>query len=192
MNKKIFNLIPEVSFSLADIEIQGKFLLNKVIYLILRIINYMKKYQMTKAGLLKVEQELESLINRRSEISEKIKYAKEQGDLKENAEYHEAKNDMSFNESRILELQDIVRNSQIITHKDNREFVSIGSTIRVESKFGVKEYTLVGATEANPLEGKISDQSPLGSAFMNRKSGEEFEVETPAGMQKYKILEIIS
>lgn len=152
----------------------------------------MKKYQMTKEGLLKVEKELETLVNRRIEISEKIKYAKEQGDLKENAEYHEAKNDMSFNESKIVELQDIVRNAEIINHKINNDFVSIGSSIRVESKFGIKEYTLVGATEANPLDGKISDQSPLGAAFMNRKPGEEFEVETPAGIQKYKILEILS
>jgi len=152
----------------------------------------MKKNQMTKEGLLKVEKELETLVNRRSEISEKIKYAKEQGDLKENAEYHEAKNDMSFNESKILELQSIVRNAEIINHKINNEFVGIGSTIKVESKFGIKEYTLVGATEANPLDGKISDQSPLGAAFMNRKSGEEFKVETPAGIQKYRILEILS
>lgn len=150
----------------------------------------MKKYQMTKDGLIKAQKELDELVARRSEIVEKIKYAKEQGDLKENAEYHEAKNDMAFNESRILELEDLIRNANVVEHVKS-DFVTLGSKIKVKSKLGEREYTLVGASEANPMEGKISDESPIGSAFMSRQAGEEFEVETPAGIQTYKILEIL-
>lgn len=150
----------------------------------------MKKYHMTQAGLEKAQVELEALLVRRKEIVEKIKFAKEQGDLKENAEYHEAKNDMAFNESKILELEDLIRNAEVVSSSINSKFVLLGSTIKVNGKRGEREFLIVGASEANPAEGKISDESPLGQAFMHRSVGEEVEVETPAGMQNYTILEI--
>jgi transcription elongation factor GreA len=150
----------------------------------------MKKYHMTQSGLEKAQVELEALLIRRKDIVEKIKFAKEQGDLKENAEYHEAKNDMAFNESKILELEDLIRNAEIVSAPQNAQFVSVGSTIKVSGPRGEREFLIVGASEANPAESKISDESPLGQAFMHRSVGEEVEVETPAGIQKYTILEI--
>lgn len=150
----------------------------------------MKKYHMTQSGLEKAQVELEALLIRRKEIVEKIKFAKEQGDLKENAEYHEAKNDMAFNESKILELEDLIRNAEIVSAPQNAQFVSVGSTIKVVGPRGEREFLIVGASEANPAESKISDESPLGQAFMHHSVGEEVEVETPAGIQKYTILEI--
>lgn len=150
----------------------------------------MKKYHMTQSGLEKAQVELEALILRRKEIIEKIKAAKEQGDLKENGEYHEAKNDMAFNESKILELEDLIRNAEVVESPSNSQFVALGSQIKVSNGVGERDFLIVGPTEANPAERKISDESPLGQAFMHRSVGEEVEVETPAGVQKYTILEI--
>lgn len=145
---------------------------------------------MTQSGLEKAQVELEALLIRRKEIVEKIKFAKEQGDLKENAEYHEAKNDMAFNESKILELEDLIRNAEVVESPTNSQFVALGSHIKVMGQKGEREFLIVGASEANPAESKISDESPLGQAFMHHSVGEEVEVETPAGTQKYTILEI--
>lgn len=150
----------------------------------------MKKYNMTQSGLEKAQVELEALMLRRKEIIEKIKAAKEQGDLKENGEYHEAKNDMAFNESKILELEDLIRNAEVVESPSNSQFVALGSQIKVANGTGERDFLIVGPTEANPAERKISDESPLGQAFMHRSVGEEVEVETPAGIQKYTILEI--
>lgn len=150
----------------------------------------MKKYHMTQSGLEKAQVELEALVLRRKEIIEKIKAAKEQGDLKENGEYHEAKNDMAFNESKILELEDLIRNAEVVESPTNYQFVSLGSHIKVSNGSGEREFLIVGPSEANPAERKISDESPLGQAFMHHSVGEEVEVETPAGVQKYTILEI--
>ena len=145
---------------------------------------------MTQSGLEKAQVELEALLIRRKEIIEKIKFAKEQGDLKENAEYHEAKNDMAFNESKILELEDLIRNAEIVSAPQSSQFVVLGSQIKVVGQRGEREFLIVGASEANPAESKISDESPLGQDFMHHSAGEEVEVETPAGIQKYTILEI--
>lgn len=150
----------------------------------------MKKYHMTQSGFEKAQVELEALILRRKEIVEKIKAAKEQGDLKENGEYHEAKNDMAFNESKILELEDLIRNAEVIESPNHSQFVALGSEIKVKNGVKEREFVIVGPTEANPAEGKISDESPLGQAFMHHAVGEDVEVETPAGVQKYTILEI--
>lgn len=150
----------------------------------------MKKYHMTQSGLEKAQVELEALALRRKEIIEKIKAAKEQGDLKENGEYHEAKNDMAFNESKILELEDLIRNAEVVESPTNSQFVALGSQIKIANGVGERDFLIVGPTEANPAERKISDESPLGQAFMHRSVGEEVEVETPAGIQKYTILEI--
>ena len=151
---------------------------------------YMKKYQMTQSGLEKAQVELEALLVRRKDIVEKIKAAKEQGDLKENSEYHEAKNDMAFNESKILELEDLIRNADIISTPKQSQFVSLGAHITVKGNKGERQFLIVGASEANPVENKISDESPLGSAFMHKSIGESVEVSTPAGVQTYTILDI--
>lgn len=146
---------------------------------------------MTPEGLEELKQELESLKNRKTEIAEKIKYAKEQGDLKENSEYQEALNDMQFNERRIAELEDMIRNAEVVEHQEKSNYVKLGSRIKVRGKVGEREFRLVGSSEADPTQGKISNESPLGSAFMHRKEGEEFEVETPGGKSTYTIVEIL-
>ncbi len=151
----------------------------------------MASRQITPKGLQELKQELEDLKSRKGEIAEKIKYAKEQGDLKENSEYQEALNDMQFNERRVAELEDMIRNSEVVEHTEKSNYVTLGSRIKVKGAVGEREFRIVGASEADPTEGKISNESPLGSAFMHRKAGEEFEVETPGGKSTYTILEIL-
>jgi transcription elongation factor GreA len=151
----------------------------------------MANRQMTPEGLQELKKELEQHKDRKGEIAEKIKFAKEQGDLKENSEYQEALNDMQFNERRIAELEDLVRNAEVIEHTEKSNYVTLGSRIKVKGKVGEREFRMVGASEADPTQGKISNESPLGSAFMHRKAGEQFEVETPGGKSTYQILEIL-
>lgn len=147
----------------------------------------------TPEGLEKLEEELKrrKTILRR-EIADRIDRAKELGDLSENAEYAEAKDEQSFNEGRILELKDIINNAALITkgNKEGSDMVEVGSTIIVKSGKEEKEFTIMGASESDPTKGFISNESPLGQAFLGRKKGEEVEVNVPAGIVKYKILKI--
>lgn len=147
----------------------------------------------TKEGLKKLKEELTRRKLLRVEIAKKIQEAKALGDLAENAEYQEALSLQSFNEGRILEIQEIVKNSKVIegegNHKHNK--VEIGSQVKVESKFGVEEFTIVSPSETSPSQGFISNESILGKAFLGRKVGDEVEVIIPRGKVKYKILEII-
>ena len=145
-------------------------------------------------GLKKLKEELERRKSLRVEISEKIQEAKALGDISENAEYQEALSVQSFNEGRIFELEDILRQAQVVSNNftgHKHEVVEIGSQVKVESRFGVQQFAIVGSSEADPVKGFISDESPLGKAFLTHKKGEEVEVETPKGKAKYKILEII-
>ncbi len=144
-------------------------------------------------GLEKLKKELgERKAEIRTEITRKILAAKELGDLSENAEYAEAKEMQGFNEGRIVELEDMIKNAVIISPHQKPEAVVVGSTVRVKSaEHGEQKFTIVGAAESDPLQGFISNESPLGTAFIGRKKTEEIEVKTPGGMVKYKILEII-
>jgi len=143
-------------------------------------------------GFKKLKEELERRKSLRPEISQKIQEAKVLGDLSENAEYQEALSIQSFNEGKIMELEEILRQGEILRRKaDHRhEAVEIGAQIRAESKFGNQQFTIVGSSEADPANGFISNESPLGKAFLGHKAGEEVEVETPKGKIIYKILEI--
>ena len=143
-------------------------------------------------GLEKLKKELEERKGEiRSEITRKILAAKELGDLSENAEYIEAKEMQSFNEGRVVELEDMIKNATIIGPHQRQEIVTVGSTVHVKSAHGNQKFTIVGAAESNPLQGFISNESPLGTAFIGRKKNEEVEVKTPAGVATYKILEIM-
>jgi transcription elongation factor GreA len=143
-------------------------------------------------GLEKLKKELEERKGPiRAEITRKILEAKELGDLSENAEYMEAKESQSFNEGRIVELEEIIKSAVVIGPNQKRELVTVGSTVRVESIHGEQKFTIVGAVESDPAQGFISNESPLGTAFLGRKKGEEVEVKTPSGVIKYKILEIL-
>lgn len=142
-------------------------------------------------GLEKLKKELEERKSEiRTEVNRKILAAKELGDLSENAEYIEAKELQGFNEGRIVELEDIVKNAVLIGPQQQHSVVMVGSTVKTSSGHGEQKFTIVGASESNPTEGFISNESPLGSAFLNHKKGEEVEVKTPGGVAKYKIVEI--
>ncbi len=133
-----------------------------------------KEISLTAEGKKQLEEELETLIAARPEITEKIATARAFGDLKENEEYSSARNEQKMAESRILEIQDILKNAKII-QGGKKDKVILGATVTLD--MGRKEvtYTLVGPTEANPLEGKISNESPIGKALFGRKETESFD-----------------
>jgi transcription elongation factor GreA len=154
----------------------------------------MNKNYVTPEAYKAIKEELEELkTKKRKEIAEIIQDAKELGDLAENAAYQEAKDSQSILETRILQLEIFLKNISIIRHASNNRVVELGSTIEVESftKSGNKKiFTIVGSHEAKPIEGRISNESPLGRAFLGRSKGEIILVNTPQGEVKYKILKI--
>ncbi len=127
-----------------------------------------KTYQITEAGKQELELELEGLRGRRSEVADRIAEARNYGDLSENAEYDTAREDQAQLESRISEIEDILTNASIIKVK-NSSRISVGSTVELKSGAKTVTYTVVGPVEANPLEGKISDESPIGEALMGKR-----------------------
>ena len=153
-----------------------------------------KKNIMTYAGLKKLEDELEDLkVNRRKEVAQKIKEAKEQGDLSENAEYDAAKEEQADIEARIVELEKILKNAEVIDDEDVAlDVISVGCRVRViDVEFDEEmEYSIVGSTEADSLKGFISNESPLGMALLGKKKGQTVEVEALAGIVQYKIVDI--
>jgi len=152
----------------------------------------MTKNFITKEGLEKLKNELKTLKTvKRKQVISKIQEAREHGDLTENAEYTNAKEEQAMIEDRIAELEEIIKHSVLIdkTHKKSK-FVRVGSTIKVRYNGYHKEYTIVGSTEANPGEGKISNESPIGQAFLGKKKGDIVEIKVPAGRARYQIIEI--
>ncbi len=145
---------------------------------------------LSEEGLEKLKRELEYLkTEKRKEVAAWLEHAKSLGDLSENAEYQEAKEAQSLLEVQISELEDTIRDAVVIKgHKT--DLVSIGSTVRVRQDKGESTYTIVGSEEANPLGGKISNESPLGKAFLGHKVGDQIEVRTPGGTVVYKVLDI--
>lgn len=150
-----------------------------------------KKYLLTKEGLEKLNEELKVLINeKRKEVIERIREAAAHGDLSENADYAQAREEQSFIEGRIQEIEDTIKNAEIINTNTHRSAVTIGSTVHVKTSDQEKSYTIVGSNEANPKEGKISNESLVGKALLGRKVGEKFKVTTPAGDMAYEITAI--
>ncbi|HOA36059.1 MAG TPA: transcription elongation factor GreA [Bacillota bacterium] len=149
---------------------------------------------LTRGGLEKLEKELFFLKSvKRKEIAARIKEAITFGDITDNSEYEDAKNEQAFVEGRIITLEKILRRARILEKGDsNNNFVSVGSTVKLKDLDTNREYTytIVGSAEADPVENKISNESPVGRAILGLKSGEEVEVKVPAGSFKYKILEI--
>lgn len=145
---------------------------------------------LSEGGLEKLKQELQELkTKKRQEIAARLLHAKSLGDLSENAEYQETKEEQSLVESQIAELEETIRNAVVIkSHRTDQ--VTIGSTVRVRSDKGEETYTIVGSEEANPAEGKISNESPLGKTFLGHKTGDQMETKTPSGTNFYEILEI--
>lgn len=154
-----------------------------------------KEIMLTPEGLNKLEQELENLkIVKRREVADRIKQAIEFGDISENSEYEDAKNEQAFIEGRILTLEKMLRNVRVIEHKENDATdVHLGAKITLQDLESNEElvYTLVGSAEADPMNNKISNESPVGRAIMGKKIGDVVEVNVPVGIIKYKILSIV-
>lgn len=153
-----------------------------------------KKFIMTYEGVKKLESELEYLKTvKRKEITEKIKVALGYGDLSENSEYDEAKNEQAFVEGKIVQLENTLRNASVIDESDiSSDVVGIGSRVTVYDYDFEEEvtYSIVGSTEADPMNFKISNESPVGSALLGHKVDDEVIAQVPNGMSKFKILEI--
>ena len=153
-----------------------------------------KEFLLTQEGYDKLEEELENLkVVKRKEVAERIKVAISFGDLSENAEYDEAKKEQAQVEERILKLENMVRKAVIIDEsKIDLNVVTIGSIVKVKDlEFDEEvEYTIVGSTEADPYDGKISNESPVGNALLGRAAKEVVEVQVPDGVAKFEILEI--
>lgn len=152
----------------------------------------MPETYLTPEGALKVKAELQELTDvKRLEIAARLRDAIKMGDLSENADYIMAKEDQAFLEGRILELQELLRAAVIISESAPTGQVSMGSRVTVqESGQDPETFTLVGAKEADPRQGKISNESPIGRALLGRKAGDTVKIETPAGAMKMKILTI--
>ena len=150
-----------------------------------------KNTYLTPNGLSQAKTELEYLKKiKRQEIAERIRQAREYGDLTENSEYDSAVEDQSLLENRIGELEDILKSAKIITEKHSADFVVIGSTVKIEMDDGIDEFTIVGRVEADPSKKRISNESPLGLSLLGAKKGETVEVTTPIVKYKCKVLEI--
>ena len=153
-----------------------------------------KKFIMTYEGVKKLAEELEYLKTvKRKEITEKIKVALGYGDLSENSEYDEAKNDQAFTEGRIIQLENMLKNAVVVDESEiPKDKVSVGSIVKVmDYEFDEEvEYTIVGSAEADPMNFKISNESPVGSALIGKKVGDVVEVAVPSGVSKFEILEI--
>ena len=147
---------------------------------------------LTRAGYDKLKKELEDLMKQKAQVSLDIGEAREKGDLKENAEYHSAKEKMGEIMGRIGKIQDKLQSAKLIDEmKTPKDTVAIGTTVTLEDGDGESvEYTLVGEDESDPMEGKISVQSPLGSGLLGRKTKETVEIQLPAGARSFKILKV--
>ena len=150
-----------------------------------------KEFHLTSQGHAELTLELKALQDNRKVIAEAISTARSQGDLSENAEYHAAKDEQAKNDQRMEEVEHILANSEIIKAPKGDSKVQLGSTVKLKSQDGkTKEFQVVGTVEADPLNGKISDASPIGSALLGKKHGEEVEIKTPADTTTFKIEDI--
>ena len=152
----------------------------------------MQRTLVTREGLEKMQKELDELRSvKRAEVAQRLKEAIAMGDLSENSEYDEAKNAQAFLEGRIQELEQQIRTAQVIG-KTKKNRVDVGSTVLIEDmeEHEVEEVTIVGSTESNPFEGRISNESPVGRALVGAKAGDIVEADAPNGVLKYKVIEI--
>lgn len=136
------------------------------------------------------KKELEELNDKRNEISKRIREAQDKGDISESVEYTEAKEAQAFNEGRIQELKQLMNEAIIVSKKKKCDSVDVGCEVIVKNKNEKREFSIVGSEEADPAQGKISNESPLGRAFLNKKEGDEVKVQTPKGQVVYKILQV--
>lgn len=145
----------------------------------------------SQEGYDKLTNELSTLTTtKRREIAERIQRAKDMGDLSENAEYSEAKDAQAFNEGRIAEITQILKNLTVVANGNNKDHVGMGSVVTVEANGISKEYTIVSFNESDPINGKISNESPIGRSFLGKRKNDTALVKTPKGEMEYKIISI--
>jgi transcription elongation factor GreA len=150
-----------------------------------------KPAYISRDGLEKLRVELEELVNvRRAEIASRISEAKEHGDITENAEYEDAKNEQAFIEGRIQAVSALIKNAVLIDETTSKTHVQIGSTVELEGDNGKEAYTIVGSAEASPGQGRISNESPVGRALLGKKKGDKVTISVPAGDMHYKVVSI--
>ncbi len=149
-----------------------------------------KQFKLTQEGVAELEQEMNQLIAGRAAIAERIKLAREFGDLSENAEYSSARQEQERTESRISEIEHILQNTEIIGTPQKKDEVELGNEVVLSGPKGEKKFTVVGSVEADPLNGKVSNESPIGQSLMGKKVGEEVEIKTPAETVTYKIVAV--
>ncbi len=149
-----------------------------------------KKFSLTQTGIDELQAELANLIAERGPVAEKIKTAREFGDLSENAEYQTARQEQEKLEARISEIENILNNVEVIKQPKGDSKVQLGSTVTLKNDGKTKKFQVVGTIEADPLEGKISDESPIGQALLGKKLGDAVEIKTPAETTTYKITDI--
>lgn len=150
-----------------------------------------KQFRLTQDGVNELQEELKQLQQKRPVIADAIKTARELGDLAENAEYQSARAEQEKNDARIAEVENILQNVEVIAKPKGDSKVRLGSHVKLQATGGkAKEFQVVGTVEADPLNGKISDESPIGQALLDKQVGEEVEIKTPADTTTYKIVEI--
>jgi transcription elongation factor GreA len=150
-----------------------------------------KQFHLTPDGVAELKAELAELVSQRGEVAEKIKSAREFGDLTENAEYATARQEQERSENRISEIEHILQNVEIIKKPKGDSKVRLGSEVKLKSTDGKsKTYSVVGTVEADPSEGKISDESPIGQALLGKKVGESVDIVTPVETTSYKVVSI--
>jgi transcription elongation factor GreA len=152
-----------------------------------------KLFRLTQTGVNELQTEVDNLTAKRAGIADAIKTAREQGDLGENAEYQTARAEQERNEARISEIENILHNVEIIVKPRGDSKVQLGSTVKLKGTGATgkaKEFQVVGTVEADPLNGKISDESPIGQALLGKKEGDAVEIRTPSDTTSYKIVDI--
>lgn len=149
-----------------------------------------KLFRLTQSGVDELKLEHDNLVAKRTDVAESIRSARELGDLAENSEYQTARAEQERNEARISELNNILQSVEIIEKPKNGTKVQLGSKVTLKGAKGNKEFQVVGTVEADPLEGKISDESPIGKALLGKKVGEQVEIKTPAETTSYELTAI--
>lgn len=149
-----------------------------------------KQFRLTQGGVDELQTELDTLIAKRPHIADSIKTARELGDLAENSEYQSAMADKDRNEARVSEIENILANAEIIKKPRGDSKVQLGSVVKLKGDAKSKEFQIVGTVEADPLNGKISDESPIGQALLGKKEGESVDIKTPVDTTTYKIVDI--
>jgi len=149
-----------------------------------------KEILLTQSGLEKLKEELKKLKERRKQVADRIKIAREYGDLSENSEYDDARNEQSFVEGRIEDLQDMIKNARVVSKNGAADKVEMGSVVTLKLDGETFSYEIVGANESDPINGKISAESPMGFALVGKAKGEKVDITTPGGTTTYEIVDV--